>query len=367
MNNETQPSTTPSAPLPSKEGAGKGPRMEWIDAMRGLTMLLVVAYHVSVFGYGESIKSSLYLNTCLLFRMPLFFFISGFFSYSTKIKWDTPTLGRMIWKKSRIQMLPTIIFFTLYVIVSRRDFVEGAIGYLHNPTKGGYWFTYILLVMFVVYYLYAYLERWLPRKSIFMLWFVSLVGYATWFMPAWFNYPQSEFMQWSSFGQLIQYFHFFLAGNIARRYWPQVQRIFDTKWFFPALITLAIVCLCEIFTWHNLHLQWANLPRTLCMYSLLTTVVVVFRYYSEFFSKKTIVGRTLQYIGMRTLDIYLIHFFFLPAMPFVGQWLASLGIPFVIDVTLSFAGAAVVILFSVTASNIIRTSPLLKYYLFGRK
>ena len=32
--------------------------MHWLDAMRGLTMLLVVAYHVAVFAFGQNEKTS---------------------------------------------------------------------------------------------------------------------------------------------------------------------------------------------------------------------------------------------------------------------------------------------------------------------
>ena len=33
-------------------------RMEWLDAMRGFTMILVVAYHVAQIGFDQSIKHS---------------------------------------------------------------------------------------------------------------------------------------------------------------------------------------------------------------------------------------------------------------------------------------------------------------------
>lgn len=350
--------------------------MEWIDAMRGFTMLLVVAYHVSVNGYLENPKDSFYLGSFVLFRMPLFFFISGFFSYSTKVVWSARTLGTLALKKARIQMLPTIIFFCIFVVVTRPHFWEGMLGYLHKDTKGGYWFTYILLLMFLIYYIYAYAEsKFLPRLRernlgwlpITLLWLIALAAYATWFMPAWFKYPKHDFFQWSSFGQIIQYFHFFLAGNIVRRYWTQFQRLFDSTWFVPLVLATGTIGLCELFRWHNLHLQWVNLPRTLTMYALLTTVILVFRHHDTFFSKDTVVGRTLQYIGTRTLDIYLIHVLFIMPVPFVSAWLKGIHNPFAVDITLSFAGAAVVTLLSIIASNIIRTSPLLKYYLFGRK
>ena len=57
-------------------------RMEWLDAMRGFTMILVVAYHVAQMGFDQSIKHSSSLSFLMLFRMPLFFFVSGFLAYS---------------------------------------------------------------------------------------------------------------------------------------------------------------------------------------------------------------------------------------------------------------------------------------------
>lgn len=400
MNIENSSTTSESTPLPRREATrvglerqgGGSARMEWIDAMRGFTMLLVVAYHVSINGYMESPKASTYLSTFVLFRMPLFFFISGFFSYSTKVAWSLQTLGSLTLKKLRIQMLPTVIFFSLFVVVFRPHFWEGCLEFLHKDTKGGYWFTYILLLMFVLYYLFAYGEsllkryirrhRWgsLSRRQsvwqkarrydwlpITLLWLVWLAAYATWFMPSWFKYPKSDFMQWSSFGQVIQFFHFFLAGNIVRRYWSRFQRLFDSKWFAPFVIALAVVTLCEFLKWKTLRMQWTNLPRTLCMYSLMTVVILYFRHYAEAFSKQTVIGRTLQYIGVRTLDIYLIHVLFVPQMAFVGAWLKTMHYNFALDLSLSFLGAFVITGLSIMASNIIRISPLLKYYIFGRK
>ena len=63
----------------------KRPRLEWLDAMRGFTMILVVAYHVSTDGFAQNIKHSSALSFFVLFRMPLFFFVSGFLAYSSKV------------------------------------------------------------------------------------------------------------------------------------------------------------------------------------------------------------------------------------------------------------------------------------------
>ena len=52
----------------------KKPRLEWLDALRGFTMILVVAYHVAIMGFGESWKNSSSIPFLMLFRMPLFLF-----------------------------------------------------------------------------------------------------------------------------------------------------------------------------------------------------------------------------------------------------------------------------------------------------
>ena len=63
----------------------KRPRMEWLDAMRGFTMILVVAYHVSIFSLGQNITQSTALSFFVMFRMPIFFFVSGFLAYSSNV------------------------------------------------------------------------------------------------------------------------------------------------------------------------------------------------------------------------------------------------------------------------------------------
>lgn len=350
--------------------------MEWIDSMRGFTMILVVANHMSTIGYGEALKGSTYLSIFLLFRMPLFFFISGFFSYSAKTQWSLKTLGTLTLKKIRIQIIPTAVFFCLAAAILTPHFLDTCVDWLHKSMKGGYWFTIVLLELFLIYYVFAYLEslgkKWLQRWKIEWLpitlfWLIALGIYATWYMPSWFHYQNDDWLKWSSFSQVILYLHFFLAGNIVHRYWNGFQRLFDTKWFAPIVLTVGTIALCEFLNWHELRRQWANLPRTLAMYSLVTTTLLFFRHYASSFSKETRIGRGLQYIGVRTLDVYLLHYFFIPRIPVVGEWIKSIGRNFAVDITCSFAGALVVVGICLLTSNIIRISPFLKLYLFGRK
>ena len=56
VNNDTQV----AAPIQGKPYTAKKERMEWLDATRGFTMILVVAYHIAVAGFGENIKHSIF-------------------------------------------------------------------------------------------------------------------------------------------------------------------------------------------------------------------------------------------------------------------------------------------------------------------
>jgi fucose 4-O-acetylase-like acetyltransferase len=79
-----------------------------------------------------------------------------------------------------------------------------------------------------------------------------------------------------------------------------------------------------------------------------------------------VVGRSLQYVGVRTLDVYLLHYFFLPHLPAVGAWFKANPHNFALEGTAALLVALLVVAFALLTSNILRVSPFLKKWLFGR-
>ena len=77
------------------------------------------------------------------------------------------------------------------------------------------------------------------------------------------------------------------------------------------------------------------------------------------------IGQALQYIGRRTLDIYLLHIFFISDSI---SWIKDTGIdsPFIIFI-ISIATSLVIIGICLLISNILRTNPILGKILFGAK
>ena len=122
----------------------------------------------------------------------------------------------------------------------------------------------------------------------------------------------------------------------------------------------------DTLKWHTLRMAWAIIPLTLARFILLTMVVMYFRNYQQYFTKFSVIGASLQYIGRRTLDIYLIHYLFLPDLPTIGAFFDKYRHNFVLDTLSTVVIALLVIGFCIITSNILRVSPFFRKWLFGR-
>lgn len=129
-------------------------RIEYIDALRGFTMMLVVITHVAFFCMDIK-EDSNYHHYLSQIRMPLFFLISGFVMYKEGVIWNLQHIGVFLKKKFIVQIVSTLFFFTLFSHYKNVDFIEG----LKDPWKLGYWFTYTLFIYFVFYSAIRYICR----------------------------------------------------------------------------------------------------------------------------------------------------------------------------------------------------------------
>lgn len=361
----------------SQPTAQSSSRMPWLDAMRGMTMILVVAYHVAQFGFQENEKTSAALPFLMLFRMPLFFFVSGFLAHKARFNWNITNTLSLLWKKMKIQIIPALIFLSVFIIFKvNGKFWDGFLAAMKNPTKSGYWFTWVLLHMFIIYYVLSMMGYFIRRHicdnkvvacmTWILLWLLSIAAYETLYMPRFFTYHKTNFFTYSSLVQTIRFTQFFLLGNIVHRYWNRVQRLFDSRWFFPIVTVTAAVCCADIFRWHTMKMMWTNLPRTMAMYCLMLLVVMFFRHCSAWFTPEQRLGKGLIYIGTRTLDVYLLHFLFIPHVPAIGTWLNVNHPNFLLDILLSVGIALPVVGFCLLISRLLHTSPALGRLLFGK-
>lgn len=350
-------------------------RIGWIDAMRGFTMILVVFSHIEVFGLGMEPDGG--INGLLkLVRMPLFFFISGFIAYRKNEYWDYSYYKTNLLKKLRVQLIPMLFFGLIFATVfySAQNGMtpkEGVLLFIDDSSKLGYWFTEALLIMFLIYYTVSLLTR----KCKAIIKYIILIAIALFFYLMAFRsqtgYNHINYVRWFSINNVLLYFQFFVCGNIVSYYREKVFKALDNQYAIGVIVLLFIIFLILYKQRADVqglyvHTTTSKLLAETIHYLGIATILAVFRRYENFFSSKTKVGKGLQYIGTRTLDVYLLHYFFIPTIPFLGAFFTSQP-SVLLEATTVVALSLLVIVFCLIVSNTIRVSPFLAHWLLGVK
>lgn len=97
-------------------------------------------------------------------------------------------------------------------------------------------------------------------------------------------------------------------------------------------------------------------------------IIVCFTYFrvnEKYFCKDRLIGKAMQYIGKRTLDIYLLHYFFLPSeLPFLKGIITNDSSATVCLFT-TFTIALAVVAVCLLTSSVLRLSPFVAKWVFG--
>lgn len=332
-------------------------RIQWVDAMRGFSMIVVVVGHVLVsMGIGgyDSFLGSLLLT----FRMPLFFFVSGFFSFRAIEWWNKTRVFDILKRKFQAQIICTVIFASLCALV-----FQGKVNFAGG--FGGYWFTIVLFQMYIIYLALSLFSRLInkniviPALIIISVAFVGILAVYSRESRLW------HFLTWEN---LTKYMQFFTLGIICSKYRERFWKILENRAFTTLMISGWIICLIIIYLWGGYeHLP--SIIRSLIhdiavRYCGLMTVVIMFFGGRTYFSQNSQGARILRFIGQRTLDIYMIHYFLIPRMADITPWIKT-GNTFIFQLGISVGVSALIIAVCLLISSILRHSSVLAAWLFG--
>lgn len=339
-------------------------RIGYIDALRGMAMILVVYFHIASYGFGSYEIG--YNDIIERFRMPTFFFISGWLFYKAGRIWDRKTITGMIRKKFMVEIIPTAVFLLLYLTMFNLLDINS-----FGSDKKGYWFTFVLFEYFVIYIL---AEALINRKDsaigemrVFVI--MLLLSITAFYYAKYYTRYATELGTWKDIlGFLsfvkIRHIIFFWFGTFVRRHFDQFIHLTNNRYVTAILIVLftAIIVWPVVLSINGVeYLAYlvAGLSGTVICFTF-------FRIHEQHFSQETWYGRGLQLIGRRTLDIYLIHYFVIPYdLVSLDTWLQyhhnTLFVPMALILALW------VVIISLVISSLLRVSPLLAKYLFGAK
>lgn len=304
-------------------------------------MILVVCNHtMPIFPYSNFLE---------LFRMPLFFFVSGLILYKKEYIWNISNTTKFLSKKFFVQIIPTAILLSLYMFIFKIYIIDGK--------YNGYWFTITLFEYFLVYSLCNFLIK---RQIIcnillasFAL-FLFIFSHNPWCHN---NYPLiNEFLVCN-----FQFFIFFIIGVLVKKHFEWICKyVFNSN--IIMLFTTTLMLIGSIFYLNDYFVK--------LLVKLVLSILGIFSIFYFFmkngdYMDNSRVGKILQFIGRRTLDIYLLHYFFVNDSI---SWIKNSGINsptiiFVISILTSF----VIISICLLISKFLRTNPLLGKILFGAK
>ena len=331
-------------------------RIGYIDALRGFTMFLVVLNHVAALCWQLTSDTPSFHHILTQVRMPMFFFISGFVLYKENVVWNGKQVVSFFKKKIPVQLLSPLLFFLVYLHFTGTSVYDGFI----DKQKCGYWFTFVLLEYYVFYAAVRFFVR-----SRWASWILAAIGIALysfcWPTMTVHNQTADNALALISAHQW-RFFLFFVLGTFVKQHYDKVQQWLDNKW----VLAVCIVFFILVNAFRDV------LPvKTVIMKGMLalTGLVIMFTFFRNkqaVFSQETKLGRTMQYVGRRTLDIYLIHFFLLPRHLSEFTFFSDHPMP-VIEFFVSSLIAIMVIAVCLVISNIFRLSPWLAHWLFGAK
>ena len=345
----------------SEQNIIKSGRIEYIDAMRGFTMILVVICHVSGFCLNIDRTNTSFNSFFIEFRMPLFFFVSGFVLYKCNVLWNWSYTTNFLHKKFYVQIVSTFIFFLVHCSIFNHNIIDN----LYNEYKDGYWFTFVLFEFFIIYCLTRLISSSLRLNSLWKDTFMLCIG--VFFFVVTIPSVMTRLHianEWSGIMSFNHWFLFlfFIIGTLVKKHFTRFLQLLERK----TLLTACIVVFFGVNIFRDaIMATHINFFRLL---TAITGIIIVFAFFwshQSFFCNHNHIGRILCFIGRRTLDIYLLHYFLLPTnLSEVISVVHNHSMP-VIELAISLTITIIVIAMCLLISQILRLSPLLGRLLFG--
>lgn len=175
-------------------------RLYSFDALKVLSIFMVIVGHVFLYSFHET--NNLMWKLIDVVNMPMFMFISGFFS-------GTPT-AKGVLKRLRTLILPTLMVGMLYTFIEGKEIESFFTSSMHN----GYWFCFTLFCLYIFYWICSLLEKCFQRcklekynKVIFLSVGVLLVLVCYRFL-----FQDNIFTNALSIPQFYRYVPFFVYG-----------------------------------------------------------------------------------------------------------------------------------------------------------
>ena len=348
-------------------------RLLSLDALKGVAILMVIWGHFYLWADTEVLSTESYLHRFVLaVHMSVFVLIAGYLS-QRKVD-SVSSLIRFFQDKFVRLILPALLWYPLWRLW--HDGQMEWVGILGNQ----YWFTLHLFIYFVLFLIQRsvvdFLLRLTPEKQRKWIEVGLHVGLTIvlhylvldWLLRLFPGIGDFVHMVRTRLACLYPYFVIgWLIGRLDLLEWLRSPRVVAIA--FIALV----VCLGDMMEGRDAKTYMENyLAYGLWdMYRLmaLSFFVVLLNALHAVTERGGRLSNWLVRLGQWSLPIYFVHYFFLPAAPGVGAWIAA-ALPWYrlsMELAIGGIGTLVALLPTLAVIYCIRLNPYLDFALFGEK
>lgn len=316
-------------------------RIEYIDKLKGFAILIVVMGHVIEKSMDIVDSPFVYLYTS--FHMPLFMFLSGMFALKEIGESNLKETGIMILKKTKRIIVPFIFWGVLYTSLFSKDPFA-----IFSASVTNFWFLpalfYCMLIVYVINYIVSIFLKRNSRLHRYSIWALMGGGFMANFAIA---YLYMKGLDFPYFLRFIKNFPFFAMG-IAFAHSNCIKGLVLKN---EITYALCVICYCAFL--------YLGYPPIITGAFAIVIIVNLFNLYVEK------IPNVLSQLGKFTLEIYVLHWFFLPKMPQLGKYIDQIyysthNFNLTLLIIVSLVLAAAVIMLCCLAFNIIKRNLYLK-------
>lgn len=337
-------------------------RIQYIDAIRGFAIFLVVIAHAIAWNYPDWHKVCLFnqaqsanvmaggvvWQVIYSFHMALFFMVSGYLSGNSTINKEN-FFSKLKSKFIRLLVPYLTTGFLIY-------FVRG---------NWGYWFLLSLFEMAVLWLLMSsLLTKVNPQKK---FWIDLILMATVYILLRGFTLIIPMCIGDINFGIFIKYFVPFCFGCLMKRH-RMIETSVRKEWCFTCcLIVFAVLFLTRYIT--DYPILYKIVEKADYFFSILALLACAIAFHIFMNGIENRKERYFAYLGKISMPIYILHNLFVLQIPAIGIFMLQQNAvtSITLQIVSSVALSAVSIILSIWLYNFISRSSILKLLLFGEK
>ena len=345
-------------------------RLLALDAIKGLAIMLVIMGHICYFGvFNETLKGSSYVFSMIsAVHISFFVMVSGYFSQRVLTCFND--WGGYLKDKLIRLIVPAVLWWLFFT------FWKSGSAYLGGLYKLEYWFTVHLFLYFLIFAC----QRWLVDKSLSLLSrsssdMLKLIMHIMMMLGIYgvLRYPEAympiQLPEAISFLALRAscLYPFFVIGFLIKQFDLISYLRTHIAGFIAFLGFIGGLVFLRLDTVGVPYLQYGLLhPYRLLSLSSFVLIVYALSYLTE---KDNFIARALIFLGQWSLPIYLVHYFFIPRISFLADYINSIDAHLRIgsELLIYFGGAVLTLVPTLAVVWCIKLNPYLDFFLFGEK